>query len=104
MAESSVHHSRRKSRIGKNKYKVEEASSAEVVVTPALSKETIALDTSVDNSKSKASRDVNRSLDERMSSPNEEVQGRVNNQWKSQYSRRIPRNPQANKSTENSKW
>ncbi|KAJ6339756.1 hypothetical protein OIU77_007660 [Salix suchowensis] len=100
MAESSVHHSRRKNRIGKNKYKVEEASSVEVVVTVSLSKETIALDTSVDNSKSKASRDVNRSLDQRMSSPNEEVQGRVNNQWKSQYSRRIPRTPQANKSTE----
>ncbi|XP_061952724.1 protein MODIFIER OF SNC1 1-like isoform X1 [Populus nigra] len=110
--ESSVHHGRRKNRNGKNKYKVEEASSMAVVVTPTLSKEITALDISVESSKSKASesvsdpssqtdsRDGNQSLDHRTSSPNEEVQGRVNNQWKSQYSRRMPRNPQANKSTE----
>uniref|UniRef100_A0A6M2F9A6 BAT2 N-terminal domain-containing protein n=1 Tax=Populus davidiana TaxID=266767 RepID=A0A6M2F9A6_9ROSI len=109
--ESSVHHGRRKNKNGK-KYKVEEASSMAVVVTATLSKEITAIDISVESSKSKASesvsdpsaqtdsRDGNQSLDQRTSSPNEEVQGRVNNQWKSQYSRRMPRNPQANKSTE----
>ncbi|CAK7325063.1 unnamed protein product [Dovyalis caffra] len=113
-AESSVNH-RRKNRTGKNKHKVEEASST-AVVTSTLSKETTDLDTSVESRKSKASesvlepssfqfqtdsRDGNQSLDQRTSSPNEEVHSR-NNQWKPQHSRRMQRNPQANKSTEKS--
>ncbi|KAF9671625.1 hypothetical protein SADUNF_Sadunf12G0067100 [Salix dunnii] len=114
MAESSVNH-RRKSRNGKNKHKMDEASTLEVV-TPTLSKETAAaLDTSAESGKSKVSeslfdptvfqpqtdsRDGNQSMDQHTSSPNEEAHGRVNYQWKLQHSRRMPRNPQANKSTE----
>ncbi|KAJ6672335.1 PROTEIN MODIFIER OF SNC1 1 [Salix viminalis] len=114
MAESSVNH-RRKSRNGKNKHKMDEASTLEVV-TPTLSKETsAALDTSAESGNSKVSeslldpsvfqpqpdsRDGNQSMDQHTSSTNEEAHGRVNYQWKLQHSRKMPRNPQANKSTE----
>ncbi|KAJ6358800.1 hypothetical protein OIU76_000516 [Salix suchowensis] len=39
-------------------------------------------------------------MDQHTSSTNEEAHGRVNYQWKLQHSRKMPRNPQANKSTE----
>jgi hypothetical protein len=113
MVESSVNH-RRKNRNGKNKNKMDDASTL-AVVTPTLSKESAAaLDTSAESGKSASeslldpssfqpqtdSRDGNQSMDQRTSSPNEEAHGRVNNQWKVQHFRRMPRNPQANKSTE----
>ncbi|XP_021680282.2 protein MODIFIER OF SNC1 1 isoform X2 [Hevea brasiliensis] len=117
-AESSVHH-RRKNRNGKNRHKMEAALSA-AVLPSVISKDTTTLDTLVESVKAKSSEskisesildpsavcsptdanDANQSSELRSSLTNEETHIRVNNQWRSQHPRRMPRNPQSNKSAE----
>lgn len=113
MAEAPAHH-KRKNRNGKSKHKVEEASSM-VALPSVVSKDATALDALVESGKPKTSesvldpssvqsqtdsKDANQSFEQRLSVPNEEARTRVSNQWKSQHTRRMPRNPQASKSTE----
>ncbi|KAJ4840191.1 hypothetical protein Tsubulata_002940 [Turnera subulata] len=114
MVEASVHH-RKKNRGGKNKHKAESSSSTVSPVT--VSKEPTVLDTSVESGKaetsgpvsdpssvqsSSKSKDANEVLEKHLPIPNDDVHTRPNHQWKSQHSRRLPRNPQANKSSERS--
>ncbi|KDP31066.1 hypothetical protein JCGZ_11442 [Jatropha curcas] len=112
--DSSVHH-RRKNRNGKNKYK-DELSAAETLPS-VIPNDTTTLDTSVESVKPKSSESMsdrssvrsptelnaaNQSSELRSSLANEETHIRVNNQWRSQHSRRIMRNTQSNKSFEKS--
>nr|XP_015882618.2 protein MODIFIER OF SNC1 1 [Ziziphus jujuba var. spinosa] len=114
-ADSSGHARKKNNRNGKNKHKVEDASPVAALPSSA-SKENIA-NTSVDGGKPKAakfeldpssfqlptiSKGADQSTDQHSSLPNEEIHGRVNNQWKPQQSRRMPRNPPVNRSTERS--
>ncbi|KAJ9140294.1 hypothetical protein P3X46_030958 [Hevea brasiliensis] len=109
-AESSVYH-RRKNRNGKNKPKMEPASSA-AALPSVVSKDTTTLDCSVESVKPKSSESM---LDpSRVHSPtdsndanhlctsltNEETHIRVNNQWRSQHPRKMMRNTQGNKPAE----
>ncbi|KAF2311428.1 hypothetical protein GH714_022923 [Hevea brasiliensis] len=109
-AESSVYH-RRKNRNGKNKPKMEPASSA-AALPSVVSKDTTTLDCSVESVKPKSSESM---LDpSRVHSPtdsndanhlctsltNEETHIRVNNQWRSQHPRKMMRNSQGNKPAE----
>lgn len=99
--ESLGHQRRKSSRSGKNKMKLE----------APLPRETNPGKASVDNVESKASElELDPSLTESISNskdtirsfggclPNEEAHGRPMNQWKTQHPRRMPRNPQANRS------
>ncbi|OMO67543.1 hypothetical protein COLO4_30100 [Corchorus olitorius] len=109
--EPSVQQRRKNNRSGKSKHKMEEASSI-APLPSGISKDTNLSSTSVEGSKPKSSeiesdprpvqsltdsKDGNRSS-EQDSAPNEEVHGRMNNQWKSQHSRRMPRNAQTHRS------
>ncbi|KAJ7956209.1 Protein MODIFIER OF SNC1 1 [Quillaja saponaria] len=113
-AESLVNHKKKNNRNGKSRYKVEETSSI-AELPPSVSKETNLSSTSVESGKPRVSefeldplsvestlfsRDTNQYLEQHISSPNEESHGRVNSQWKSQHSRRMPRNPQSSRSVE----
>ncbi|PPD78454.1 hypothetical protein GOBAR_DD24614 [Gossypium barbadense] len=108
--ESTMLQKKKNSRSGKNKHKVEEASTAPL--WSGVSKETNHT-SSVESSKPKSSeskldphsfqsltesKDGNQSSEQDVAFPNEEAYGQLNNQWKSQHSRRMPRNPQAYKS------
>eukprot|EP00257_Ricinus_communis_P020743 XP_015580054.1 protein MODIFIER OF SNC1 1 [Ricinus communis] len=108
-AESSAH-TRRKNKSGKNKHKLEEASSATSSASK-VSKDMTTLDTLVESAKPKPSEamlDLNSGLsqielkDANQSSElcYEEAHNRVNNQWKSHHHRRMMRNQQGNKSAE----
>ncbi|XWS50917.1 hypothetical protein CRYUN_Cryun12cG0131800 [Craigia yunnanensis] len=109
--EPSMHQKRKNNRSGKNKHKVEEASST-APLPSGISKETNLTTSSVEGSKPKSSeceldpssfqsltdlKDGNQSSEQDSASPNEEAYGRVNNQRKSQHSQRT-RNPQAHRS------
>ncbi|KAK8309696.1 hypothetical protein V6Z12_D02G140600 [Gossypium hirsutum] len=109
--ESTMLQKKKNSRSGKNKHKVEEASST-APLWSGVSKETNHT-SSVESSKPKSSeskldphsfqsltesKDGNQSSEQDVAFPNEEAYGQLNNQWKSQHSRRMPRNPQAYKS------
>ncbi|KAK6276651.1 hypothetical protein POUND7_006360 [Theobroma cacao] len=110
--EPPVHQRRKNNRSGKNKHKMEETSSV-VLLPSGISKESNLTGTFVESLKPKSSeceldpslvqsltdsKDGNRSSEQDSALLNEEVYGRVNNQWKSQHSRRMPRNPQAHRS------
>ncbi|XP_043813784.1 protein MODIFIER OF SNC1 1 isoform X2 [Manihot esculenta] len=103
-AESSVHH-RRKNKNGKNKQKVEEASSAaalpSVVAKDATTSEPKSSNSLLDPSSGRFptdSNDANESSELHLSLANEETHIRVNNQWRSQHPRRMMRNKSAEKS------
>lgn len=115
MGESSVNQ-KRKNKNGKNKHKIEEASSL-AALPLATPKEANLSRSSVESDRPKASnfeldqdsvqptslsKDPNHYSEHRRTSPNEESHGRLNSQWKSQYSRRMPRNMQANRPAEKS--
>ncbi|KAL4361799.1 hypothetical protein GQ457_04G011720 [Hibiscus cannabinus] len=110
--ESSMHQKRKNNRSGKNKHRMEEASSM-APLSSGNSKQTNHTHSSVEGSKLKSfeskldpnsfqspteSKDGNRSSAQDLAFPHEEASGQGNNQWKSQHSRRMPRNPQAYKS------
>ncbi|XVF09352.1 hypothetical protein REPUB_Repub07fG0085200 [Reevesia pubescens] len=107
--EPSMHQRRKNNRNGKNKHKVEETPP----LPSGISKETNLLSSSAEVSKPKSSeceldpisfhsltdlKDGNLSSEQDSAFPNEEGYGRVNNQWKSQHSRKMPRNPQVHRS------
>ncbi|XWS48190.1 hypothetical protein CRYUN_Cryun13aG0052200 [Craigia yunnanensis] len=109
--EPSMHQRRKNNRSGKNKHKVEASSAAPLL--SGISKETDLSSFSVESSKPKSServldpssfqsltdsKDGNQSSEQDSAFPNEEAYGRVDNQWKSQHSRRMPRNPQTHRS------
>ncbi|KAE8681531.1 oleosin 18 kDa-like [Hibiscus syriacus] len=109
---STMHQKRKNNRSGKNKHKMEEASSL-ASLSSGISKEISHTLSSVEGPKPKSSeckldlnsfqsptelKDVNQSSAQDLAFPHEEASGQVNNQWKSQQSRRMPRNPQAYKS------
>ncbi|KAF2315894.1 hypothetical protein GH714_040689 [Hevea brasiliensis] len=97
-----------------------EAALSAAVLPSVISKDTTTLDTLVESVKAKSSEskisesildpsavrsptdanDANQSSELRSSLTNEETHIRVNNQWRSQHPRRMPRNPQSNKSAE----
>ncbi|XP_022738831.1 protein MODIFIER OF SNC1 1-like isoform X2 [Durio zibethinus] len=110
--EPPMHQRRKNNRSGKNKHKVEEASST-TPLPSGISKEINHTGSSVESSKPKSSeceldpssfqsltglKDGIQSSEQDLTFPNEEASGRVNNLWKSQHSRRMPRNPQAHRS------
>ncbi|KAK9028139.1 hypothetical protein V6N11_067951 [Hibiscus sabdariffa] len=110
--ESTMHQKRKSNRSVKIKHKVEEASSV-APSSSGISKETNHTRSSVEVLKPKSSeckldpnsfqsptesKDGNRPSAQDLAFPHEEASGQVNNQWKSQHSRRMPRNPQAYKS------
>ncbi|XVE54985.1 hypothetical protein DITRI_Ditri03aG0125000 [Diplodiscus trichospermus] len=101
--ESSIHQRKKNNRNGKNKHKVEEASSM-APLPSGISKETNLTSSSVEGSKPKSSeceldsKDGNQSSEQGSAFLNEEAYGRTNNQLRSQNSRRMPRNPQAHRS------
>lgn len=113
-AESSIHQ-RKKNRNGKNKHKVEAASSM-AALPLSESKETNLVNSSLESGKPKTpeieldpdliqpvtiSEDANQLLEHHSSLSSEDSHGRVNNsQWKSQHSRRMSRNPPVNRSAE----
>lgn len=112
VVDSSGHPRKKHNRNGKNRQRMEDASP--LAAPPSLeSKEQIA-NASVDTGKPKVSeveldsssvqssipKDADLSSDQHTSLPNEEAHSRVSNQWKPQQSRRVPRNPQANRSAE----
>ncbi|KAE8678354.1 oleosin 18 kDa-like [Hibiscus syriacus] len=109
---STIHQKRKNNRSGKNKHKVVEASSL-ASLSSGISKETSHTRSSVEGMKPKSSecklginsfksptesKDGNQSSAQDLALPYEEASSQVNNQWKSQQSRRMPRNPQAYKS------
>ncbi|XP_057951718.1 protein MODIFIER OF SNC1 1 [Malania oleifera] len=114
MAESTVYQRRKNNRGGKNKQKLEETSSMTASSLP-VPKETTLAKTSMESSKPETpdskleassvqslvrSNDTMQSSEQRSSLPGEETHLRVNNQWKPQHSRRMPRNPQITNSGE----
>ncbi|KAE8719763.1 oleosin 18 kDa-like [Hibiscus syriacus] len=109
--ELSMHQKRKNNGSGKNKHKVEDASSM-APLSSGISKETSHTRPSVEGLKPKTfepkldpnsfqspteSKDRNQSSVQDLTFPHEEASGQGNNQWKSQHSCRMPRNPQANK-------
>ncbi|XP_022726669.1 protein MODIFIER OF SNC1 1-like isoform X4 [Durio zibethinus] len=103
---------RKTNRSGKNKHKMQDASST-APFPSGISKETNLTSSSVKSSKLKSSeceldpslfqsltdsKDGNQFSEQDSAFPNEEVYGQVNNQWRSQHSHRIPRNPQSHRS------
>lgn len=114
--ESSVNQRKRNNRSGR-KQKMEETSSATISSSATSTSLTLAegnakhisgdsgevksMETEVDPSSVSVLTDyhANQSLEQRLSSPNEENHGRVSNQWKSQHSRRMPRSGQPNNKT-----
>lgn len=116
VAESSVYQ-KKKNRSGKNKHKVELASSMTAVPASEL-KETCVVNASSESSKPKTSEtkldpnlvqsvtisdNPNQLSEHHVSLTLEDSHGRTNNsQWKSQHSRRTSRNPQVNRAAEKS--
>ncbi|XP_038999557.1 protein MODIFIER OF SNC1 1-like isoform X1 [Hibiscus syriacus] len=109
---STMHQKRKNNRSGKNKHKVEETLSL-ASLSSGISKEISHTRSSVEGLKPKSSecnldlnsfqsltesKDGNQSSAQELAFPHEEASGQVNNQWKSQQYRRMPRNPQAYKS------
>ncbi|KAB1200926.1 Protein MODIFIER OF SNC1 1 [Morella rubra] len=114
LAESSVHQRKKNNRSGKNKHKVETAISVATLPSSDL-KETTLVNVSPESDKPKATeteldpnlvQSVTSSKDEKQLSEhcssllNEDSHGRVNTQWKSHHSRRMPRNTQVNRPAE----
>lgn len=114
MAESSIQQKRRNNRNGK-KHKVEEVTSGATLPIMVSTETNLMNNTSGEGGKAKASdleldaiavqsltdsKDANQSSKQRLASPSEENHVRANNQWKSQHSRRLPRNVQNNKTAE----
>ncbi|ESW27443.1 hypothetical protein PHAVU_003G202300 [Phaseolus vulgaris] len=112
--ESSANLKKKNTRNSKNKQKHEESSTQAVLPIP---KETNLFKSSVESDKSKASdfeldqgvlqpaplsKDPSQFPEQHRHSANEESHGRTNSQWKSQHSRRLPRNMQANRPAEKS--
>lgn len=115
MGESYVSQ-KKKNKNGKNKQKVEETSSLSALPMATPNEANLSR-SSVESDGPKASnseldqdsipptsmtKDPNQYPEQRRSSPNEESHGRLNNQWKSQHSRRMPKNMQANRLVEKS--
>ncbi|XP_020212091.1 protein MODIFIER OF SNC1 1 isoform X2 [Cajanus cajan] len=116
VVESSVNMKKKNMRNNKNKQKVEESSS--LAAQPStFPKETNLSKSPVENDKSRASdfeldqgslqsaplsKDSNQFSEQHRYLGNEESHGRMNSQWKSQHSRRMPRNMQANRPAEKS--
>ncbi|KAA8542278.1 hypothetical protein F0562_023586 [Nyssa sinensis] len=99
---------------GKNKHKLEEVPAVTALPSP-MPKETNPAKAFVESGNPKDSKfeldpssvqsmtDAKHSIqpqEQLFPLPGEESHGRVNNQWKSQHSRRMPRNPQTNRSAE----
>ncbi|RDX81822.1 Protein MODIFIER OF SNC1 1, partial [Mucuna pruriens] len=116
VVESSVNLKKKNIRNTKNKQKLEESSSL-AALPLTIPKETNLSKSSVESDKSKASefeldqgslqpsplsKDPNQFSEQPRYLGNEESHGRVNSQWKSQHSRRMPRNMQANRPAEKS--
>ncbi|GAV58319.1 hypothetical protein CFOL_v3_01853, partial [Cephalotus follicularis] len=105
VAEPPAPQRRKNNRSSKNKHKVDEASSSAALPSVA-SKETNHLNTSVENlgpsfiQPLTDLKDASRLSEQPSSLVNEEGHGRVNNQWKSQHTRRMSRNSQGNRSVE----
>ncbi|XP_061366814.1 protein MODIFIER OF SNC1 1-like isoform X2 [Gastrolobium bilobum] len=101
MVESSVNQKKKNNRNGKNKHKVEESSSL-AALPSAIPKEANLSKSSFESDKSKASDselDQGPNQPEPLSKdPNQFSEQR--SQWKSQHSRRMPRNMQANRPAE----
>ncbi|XP_039031240.1 protein MODIFIER OF SNC1 1-like isoform X2 [Hibiscus syriacus] len=110
--EFSMNQKRKNNRSDKNKYKGEEASSM-APLSSGVSKETNHARSSAEGLKPKSfepkldpnsfqypteSKDGNQTSAQDFTFPREEAYGKGNNQWKSQHSHRMQRNPQANKS------
>ncbi|CAN1334937.1 hypothetical protein LINPERPRIM_LOCUS36565 [Linum perenne] len=104
-------HPRRKNRSTRNKHKLEEASSTAALPSLTLKNTTVS-EASNDNVKPKTPESVtvvssvqpvsdckgtSQHSEQHPTSPNEDGQIKVNNQWKPQHSRKMPRNPLANK-------
>ncbi|KAK7265665.1 hypothetical protein RJT34_33288 [Clitoria ternatea] len=115
VAESSVNLKKKNSRNGKNKQKFEENSSPASVL--AIPKEASLSKSSVEIDKPKASdfeldqgslqpgplsKDQNQFPEHNIHLANDDSHGRMNSQWKSQHSRRMPRNSPANRPAEKS--
>ncbi|KAF8037095.1 hypothetical protein BT93_B0110 [Corymbia citriodora subsp. variegata] len=109
MVESMLQQRRKGNKTSRNKHKVDESSSALPVLAP---KEIIVANTIDESGQLKSSEskldsaqveslpdsgDAKQSSERHPVSAGEEVHTRVNNQWKAQHSRRIPRNQQANR-------
>ncbi|KAJ1439082.1 Protein MODIFIER OF SNC1 1 [Sesbania bispinosa] len=117
VVESSVNLKKKNNRNGKNKHKVEENSSL-AALPSAIPKEANLSKNLVESDKSKASdfeldqgslqpaaplsKDPNEISEQHRYLANEESHGRMNSQWKSQHSRRTPRNMHANRPAEKS--
>ncbi|KAG4378708.1 hypothetical protein GLYMA_17G087600v4 [Glycine max] len=116
VVESSVNLKKKNIRNGKNKQKHEEGSS-QAALPSAIPKESNLSKSSVESDKSKASdfeldqgplqpaplsKDPNQFSEQHRYLANEESHGRMNSQWKSQHSRRMPKNMQANRPAEKS--
>ncbi|XP_027329249.1 protein MODIFIER OF SNC1 1 isoform X2 [Abrus precatorius] len=116
VGESSANLKKKNNRNGKNKQKFDESSSS-AAVPLAISKEANLSKSSVENDNFKASdfdldqgslqpatlsKDPNQFSEQHRYLANEESHGRMNSQWKSQNSRRMPRNMQANRTAEKS--
>ncbi|XP_027919033.1 protein MODIFIER OF SNC1 1 isoform X2 [Vigna unguiculata] len=115
VVESSANPKKKNIRNSKNKQKHEETSTQAVLPIP---KETHLFKSSVEGDKSKASdfeleqgvlqpaqplsKDPNQFPEQHRYSSNEESHGKQNSQWKSQHSRRLPRNMQTNRPAEKS--
>ncbi|XVF54075.1 hypothetical protein PTKIN_Ptkin05aG0151800 [Pterospermum kingtungense] len=110
--ETLMQQRRKNNRSSKNKLKLEDASFT-APLPSGIPKEANFASSSVEGLKPKSSeceldpssfqsltdsKDGNRSSDQGSAFHNEEASGRVNNQGKSQHSRRMPRNPQAHRS------
>ncbi|XP_028778299.1 protein MODIFIER OF SNC1 1 isoform X2 [Neltuma alba] len=117
VAESSVNQKKKNNKNGKNKHKVDESSSAVASLPLATAKEADLSRSSMENDQPKASnlelnqdsvqpsslsKDPKQHLEQPRNSLNEESHGRVSSQWKSQNSRRMPRNMQANRPADKS--
>lgn len=117
VAESSVNQKKKNNKNGRNKHKVEESSSLVASSQLANPKEANLSKNPVERDQPKASnlelnqdsvqpsslpKDTNQHSERPRNSPNEESHGRSSNQWKSQNSRRMPRNMQANRPAEKS--
>ncbi|CAK9138589.1 unnamed protein product [Ilex paraguariensis] len=114
MAESSALQRRKNNWSGKNKHKLDDVSSAAALSSP-VSNETNPPKAPTESGKAKVSnvesdpcsvqsvidaKDAIQSSEQCSSLPREESHGRVNNQLKSQHSRRMPRNQQVNRSVD----
>ncbi|XP_004298966.1 PREDICTED: protein MODIFIER OF SNC1 1 [Fragaria vesca subsp. vesca] len=113
--ESSSHPRKRSSRSGKNKQRAE-ISAFVAGIPSSISNDTNHANTNIESGKPNASkgdldpisvqsqalsRDAHQSTEQNSSLPNEESQGKLSGHWKPQHSRRMPRNSQAVRHSEN---